>query len=98
MAEADNFIPVRIVGSQGLEDEYFIGDFPAGIVLAANTIQDVRNGNVIAFMSAVQSKGQTKFVWEVGRLDKRFDRLFCQVMPQDAPVTVTIDGQRKRVF
>lgn len=98
--EASNFIPVRLVGSQGMEDEIFIGDFPAGIVLAANTIQDVRNGQVIAFLSAIKdkNKNQTVFVWEVGRLQKKFDRLFAQVMPQDAPVTVTLDGQRKRFY
>lgn len=92
------FIPVRLVGSIGMEDEEFIGDFPGGIVLAANVLQDVRNGQVIAHLVALQMRGKTQFKWEVSRLEKRFDRVFAQVMPQDAPVTVTLDGKRRRFY
>jgi hypothetical protein len=94
----DNFIPVRVVGSQGLEEEIFIGDFPAGVVLTANTIQDVRNGQIIAHMVGKKTIGGTKLLWEVARMQKLFDRIFLQVMPQDAPVTVDLDGKKKRIY
>jgi hypothetical protein len=94
-----NFIPVRLIGSDGAGNEEMIGDFPEGIVLQEMSVIHIQSRQNIANLVNIGNKTLPIFRWEVPRLKKNFKYLFFQVMPEGDSVEVDVGGGvRKRFF